>query len=613
MQSKDGQTRLQKLRLFFLSVYQMLQLAHEAAPFGFWLTMSLQILNGIHPIVTAVITKLIFDILGQIFADSSSVSFREDVVPLLLVQGIILILIQVLNEVQAYFNEYMGMHLSLYTEQKAYSHLLKMQGLRYFESPEFHDTMNMGLQNVRYAPRQILGSITFLMSSSIRILGFIGVLFVFSGWVSVFLLILAALMLIARLRQVRRRHDVSWDNSPKQRRSYYMSHVLAHTEYSQELRLFNIGHYFLNRYLSLSDEIHQERFKIMKQEKIEIFLINFAYTLILIFAWVVVLLRAFARQITLGDVTLYFEALRTVQSSLFGMMNTIADLNERTEFYAYYRKLMQIESSVPILEPLQAVPPLRDCIEIRNVSFRYAETGEEILKNINLTLKKGESTALVGINGAGKSTLVKLLARFYDPIDGQILWDGIDIRHFDPEALRKRMGVVLQDFIRYQTTARENIGLGDLEQLENITLLQDTAKDVGIHDFISDLPQGYETILSRWLVGKGEKGTDLSGGQWQKIAIARTYLRKADFLMLDEPTAALDAEAESDIYLNFAELTQEKASLLISHRFSTVRMADKVAVIEDGCIAEYGTHAELIDNNQTYARLYNLQAQQYTG
>lgn len=611
MQSKDEQTRLSKFRVFFLSVYQMLLLAHEASSLSFWLLIVLQIVSGIFPVVVAYITKLIFDVVGQIFIDSSSVSFREDIVPLLVIQAIILILVQVINELQVYYNEYLGLRLSVYTQEKAYSILLNLQGLRYFESPEFHDTMNLGIQKIRFAPRQALHSISNIISSGIRILGFISVLFIFSGWVSALLLILAGFMLMARLRHVKMRHNMSWMNSPKERKTGYLSTLLSNTHFSKELRIFNIGHYFLNQFVSLSNEINDERTSIMRREKIEIFLINLAYTIVLLGAWAVILLQAFARKISLGDITLYLEALRTVQTSLFGIMNSIAQLNERSEFYKYYRQLIEIESSVPILEPMQSVPPLKDQIELRNISFRYTEDGENVLKDISLTLKKGESLALVGVNGAGKSTLVKLLARFYDPTDGQILWDGIDIRHFDPGELRNRMGIVLQDFIEYQTTARENIGLGDLSKMDNHEQIQQTAKDVGIHDFIENLPQGYETILSRWLVGKDEQGTDLSGGQWQKIAIARTYLREADFLMLDEPTAALDAEAESDIYKNFAELTQEKASLLISHRFSTVRMADKVAVIEDGCISEYGTHNELITNNQTYARLYNLQAQQY--
>ena len=613
MQSRDEQTRLQKIRVFFRSVYHMLLLAREASPLSFWLLISFQVVAGILPVVTAYITKLIFDVVGQIFVDTASVSFREDIVPLLLIQAVVLILIQVINELQVYYNEYLGLRLSVYTQEKAYKILLDLQGMRYFESPEFHDTMNLGLQNIRFAPRQALHSISTIISSGIRILGFIGILFVFSGWISFILLLLAGIMLIARLRHVRMRHEMSWYNSPKQRKIGYLSSVLSNTYFSKELRVFNIGHYFLAQFVNLSDDVNDEQAVIMRREKIEIFFINFAYTLVLLGAWAVILGQAFARQISLGDVTLYLEALRTVQSSLFGIMNAVAQLNERSEFYDYYRQLIEIESSVPVLEPRQSVPPLQDKIEIRNLSFRYKEDGEDILKNINLTLKKGESTALVGVNGAGKSTLVKLLARFYDPLEGQILWDGIDIRHFDPAELRNRMGVVLQDFVEYQTTARENIGLGRLSEIDNLERIQQTAKDVGIHEFIEDLPQGYETILSRWLVGKGEQGTDLSGGQWQKIAIARTYLRNADFLMLDEPTAALDAEAESDIYRNFTELTREKASLLISHRFSTVRMADKVAVIEDGCIAEYGTHSELIQNNQTYARLYNLQAQQYNG
>ena len=205
-----------------------------------------------------------------------------------------------------------------------------------------------------------------------------------------------------------------------------------------------------------------------------------------------------------------------------------------------------------------------------------------------------------------------MLARFYDPTEGQILWDGVDIRHFTPDSLRERLGAVFQDFVKYDLTARENIGLGDVQYIEDIERIQSTAQQVGVDDFITALPQGYETILSRWLVDKDDDGTDLSGGQWQKVAISRTYLRNVDVLMLDEPTSALDAEAEYDIYQRFADISKNRATVLISHRFSTVRMADKIAVIDDGTIQEYGTHLELLDKGGTYARLYGLQAQQYT-
>jgi ATP-binding cassette, subfamily B, bacterial len=221
------------------------------------------------------------------------------------------------------------------------------------------------------------------------------------------------------------------------------------------------------------------------------------------------------------------------------------------------------------------------------------------------------------VNGAGKTTLVKLLVRLYDPDEGQILWDGIDLRDFAPDELRERIGAIFQDFAKYDFTARENIGLGRVTYIDDMERIQRVAEEARVAEMIAKMPEGYETVLSRWLVEEDKKGDDLSGGQWQKMALARMYMREAeaDFLILDEPTAALDAEADAEaeyeIYSQFAKLVKNRTALLISHRFSTVRMADLVAVLDGGKITEYGTHEELIALGGTYARLYGLQAGQY--
>lgn len=358
--------------------------------------------------------------------------------------------------------------------------------------------------------------------------------------------------------------------------------------------------------------VHQS-YRELSQEELRVNTgLNLFAAVLTVGSYIYVIAQAFATRISLGDVTLYIEAVRNMQQHLGTMAWTVASLSERTLFFSHYEALTTLQPSLELRQPAREVPPLTHGIELRHVSFRYTDDADDVLKGINLTIRKGETLALVGLNGAGKTTIVKLLTRFYDPTEGEILWDGIDIRHFEPAALRERLGAVLQDFNQYDLTARENIGLGDTRYIDDLERVRRVAQEVGVDDFIRDLPQGYETVLSRWLVELGEDGTDLSGGQWQKVAIARMYMRNADVMLLDEPTAALDAESELDIHQRFVHLAQNRASILISHRFSTVRMADKIAVLENGRIAEYGTHMELIALNGAYAQLYTVQAAQYT-
>jgi ATP-binding cassette subfamily B protein len=251
--------------------------------------------------------------------------------------------------------------------------------------------------------------------------------------------------------------------------------------------------------------------------------------------------------------------------------------------------------------------PLRRGIEFRGVGFRYPETEEWALRDIHLSIRPGEKIALVGPNGAGKTTMVKLLTRLYDPTEGTILIDGVDIRDLDPLDLRQRIGVIFQDFVRYHLPAAENIGFGQIEALDRTDRIVESARKSGAHPIIENLPEGYQTMLGRWFHG----GHELSVGQWQKIALARAFMREAEILVLDEPTASLDAETEYEIFRHFQELTDGKMAILISHRFSTVRMADRIVVIQEGRIAEVGSHEELLRREGIYAHLFSMQAEGY--
>jgi ATP-binding cassette subfamily B protein len=246
-------------------------------------------------------------------------------------------------------------------------------------------------------------------------------------------------------------------------------------------------------------------------------------------------------------------------------------------------------------------------VEFRGVGFRYPESEEWVLRGIDLSIRAGEKIALVGHNGAGKTTLIKLLSRLYDPTEGAILIDGVDTRELEPLDLRKRIGVIFQDFVRYHMPARENIAFGQIEAAERMDRIIDAAVKSGAHALIEELPEGYETMLGRWFHG----GHELSLGQWQRIALARAFMRDAEILVLDEPTASLDAQTEYEIFQHFKELTEGKTAILISHRFSTVRMADRIVVIQDGRIAESGSHEQLLRSEGIYAELFSLQAEGY--
>lgn len=610
---RSDRTTVEAIRHFFTSLYQIGQIAYTAAPRLFVATIILRIIQSLMPVATAFAVALIFDQLGIVLTSQETVVFEETILPLVLFFGFLLIVSQLLTTIDLYFNEDMGRRVSLRVSQLSYGQLLNLPGLQYFESPKFHDTLRQATEGIQWEPGNILRQATGALGSIITLLGFLGVVLVFNPLLALILLVATVPTLITQMRFRRKRFDMSWHNSPKERKAWYYGHLLSNTHYAKELRLFNLGHYLLRRYTTTMEDVHRLQ-RDLNQEELRLnSAVNLLGAIITVGTYILVISQAFARTITLGDVTLYIEAVRNVQTNLNNLAYNIVSLSERTLFFTHYQDLMALETTLPMLEPKHDLTPLREKLELRGVSFRYTEDSDWVLKDINLTIAKGESLALVGVNGAGKTTLVKLLARFYDPTEGQILWDGVDIRHYDPVDLRERIGAVFQDFVQYEVTARENIGFGDVTHINDSERIQKVAQNIGVSQFIEDLPQQYETVLSRWLLQDQEDGTDLSGGQWQKIAIARTYLRNADVLMLDEPTAALDAEAEHDIYERFATLTQNRASILISHRFSTVRMADKIAVIEDGIISELGSHHDLIAHNGTYAHLYGLQAEKYTG
>lgn len=398
----------------------------------------------------------------------------------------------------------------------------------------------------------------------------------------------------------------SW--TPERRELDYMRMIGASDVTAKEVKLFGLADFISESFTKIADKFYSQQKKLNIKRTIFGSAFHILSDLAYYGAYVFIALKAAVSLVTIGGLTFLAGSFSRLRSNLQTIFLRFTQINESAMYLQDYFEFIDVELKNDIGFEQKALPTeVKEGFEFKNVSFNYPNSEHSVFENVSFKLPKGEKLALVGENGSGKTTLIKLLLRFYEPTAGAILMDGIDVRHYDKEAYQKFFGAIFQDFVKYYLTARVNIAVGKITDLDNKEKIKDSAVRSLAHEVIDTLPKGYNQELGR----RFKKGVELSGGQWQKVAIARAYMSDAQVLILDEPTSALDARAEYEVFQRFIGLTEGKTSIIISHRFSTVRMADRIMVLKDGKILEMGTHEELLANKTLYAELFNLQAEGY--
>jgi ATP-binding cassette subfamily B protein len=486
--------------------------------------------------------------------------------------------------------------------------------LSFFEDAEFYDKLTRARREASSRPVALLSESFSLVQNVVTLIGYAVMLAQFNSWVVLGLLIATLPATLSEMRYSKIAFRIRNWRSPESRRLLYLEYVLANDEHVKEVKLFGIGPHLLDRYKTLAETFFEEDKKLAVRRAWLTHLFSLIGTFAFYGTYAVMAIAAAAARITLGNLTLYVVSLRQGQQSFQSVLSGIGNLYEHnlymSNLFSYIELAEQSERSAQERAARRATAPVTAGVGIRfeNVGFRYPGKDSWALRHLDLEIAPGDSIALVGENGAGKTTFVKLLAGLYEPTEGRIVLDGRELSAWDPDELRKRFGVLFQDFNKYQLKLRENIGLGSVEFLGDQPRIERAAERGGAAELVSGLPGGLDAALGHWF----EKGSELSGGQWQKVALARAFMREeADILVLDEPTAALDAQSEHAVFERFRELAKGRTTIVISHRFPTVRMAKNIIVLEHGEVVERGSHEALLALDGKYARMFRLQAEGY--
>lgn len=512
----------------------------------------------------------------------------------------------VLGRLISLMDSLLGDKFSNFTSIRIMQHAAGLD-LDQFEDSTFYDKLERARQQTTGRTvllSQVLGQVQDLIS-----MGFLAVgVMTFNPWLILLLVVAVVPAFLGESYFNDRSYALTRSQTEERRELDYLRYLGASDDTAKEVKLFGLSDFLVGRFRALAEKFYGDGRALMIRRSAWGTLFALLGSAGYYSAYVVIIFRAVNGSLSIGDLTFLAGSFRQLRSLLEGILSRFTSVSQGAIYLQDFFDFFDIRPRiVTVAHPRPFPRPIREGFRFENVGFRYQHSEWWANRHLNFTLRAGERLALVGENGAGKTTLIKLITRLYDPTEGRILLDGVDLREYDPAEVRRQVGVIFQDYLRYQMTMAQNIAVGNIDKLSDRELIEAAARQSLAHALAERLPARYEQELGR----RFRSGVELSGGEWQKVALARAYMRDAQLLILDEPTAALDARAEFEVFQRFAELTAGRTAVLISHRFSTVRMADRILVLEKGEMLEAGSHEELLERGGKYAELFELQASGY--
>lgn len=590
-----------KIRLFRESV----RLVWKSAPGWALANIVMSVLRSILPLVIIWLLKVVIDDITLAAKQGAGATIANVLWPI-----IALAIVWFLDEASSDFSNYVrkkqSLKLEIYMYGLLHSKSVKLDLIN-FERPEYFDCLARASREAPWRPNSILNNIISMLRGLLSLLLMAGLIFTLHWSLAVILLAANIPGIWLRLHYANVLYNFQREQTPEARKSAYFNWLLTGDRPSRELRLFGLGNYFKDLFRSSFLKQKEEEVNIIRKRTQIEFVSNLFKASALLITLLFIGRETIGGQLSLGQMAMYLMAFRQGMIYIKDLFVSMAGLYEDSLFIGDTFEFLNLKENIVAREPVQVILPLNKNIVVENLSFTYPGNNFSTINDVSFEINKGEIIALVGANGAGKSTLVRLLCRLYDPDSGAVKFDGIDIKNMDPEEYRKLFSVVFQDFMLYNLSAGENIRMGNIEDNTPAERIRYAAGETGIHNLISGFPKGYDTVIGNLF----DDSRELSWGEWQKIALARALFRDAPVLILDEPSSALDAETEYDIFSRFREIVKGRTSILISHRFTNVNLADRIIVMDKGSIVETGTHDDLIKRGGTYFTMYSKQSSRF--